>query len=116
MINRNRIIQNTHIKHSKKTKKRAVFSNFNSRQILTAILLFVVFMGTSIGYVWSNFEYTQIGYNLSQLQQEELRLLEVNRKLKLELAMLRAPQNIEPKAVNELYMKPPTPDQIIVLK
>ena len=111
-----RMIQNTHIKHSRKVKETPAFFNFNSRQILTVIFLFVVFMGTSIGYVWSNFEYTQLGYNLSQLQQEELRLTEVNRKLKLELAMLRAPQNIEPKAMNKLEMKPPRLDQIIVLK
>lgn len=115
MANQKSMIQNTHIKDSRKAKATPSFLNFNPRQILTAIFLFVVFMGTSIGYVWSNFEYTQLGYNLSQFQQEELRLSEVNRKLKLELAILCSPQNIEPKA-DKLGMKPPSPNQIIVLK
>ena len=115
MTSRKHIIRYTHIKNSKKVKEKPGFLIFNSRQILTVIFLFVVFMGTSIGYVWSNFEYRQLGYNLSQLQQEEFRLLEINRKLKLDLAVLRSPQNIEPKA-NELEMKPPSPNQIVILK
>ena len=30
------------------------------------------FMGSGISYVWSNFEKTQIGYDLSQLKKEEM--------------------------------------------
>ena len=72
-------------------------------------------MGSSISYVWSNFENTRIGYDLSQLKKEEMRLTEINRKLKLELATLKSPQNIERIAVKKLGLRQPSPGQIIVL-
>lgn len=85
------------------------------RQVVLIILMLFFFMGTGIGYVWSNFERTQIGYDVSQLKKEEMRLKEINRKLRLELALLRSPQNLESKAVKELGLRQPTPEQIVMV-
>ena len=85
------------------------------KQLILIILMLFFFMGSGIGYVWSNFERTQIGYDLSQLKKEEMRLKEINRKLRLELALLRSPQNLEPKAVKDLGLRQPTPEQIVML-
>lgn len=85
------------------------------KQVVLIILMLFLFMGTGIGYVWSNFERTQIGYDVSQLKKEEMRLKEINRKLRLELALLRSPQNLESKAVKELGLRQPAPDQIVML-
>jgi hypothetical protein len=76
--------------------------------------MLVLFMGSGIGYVWSNFEGTQIGYDLSRLQQEKLRLQELNRKLTLELATLKSPQHLEMTA-RGLGLREAVPGQIIVL-
>jgi cell division protein FtsL len=86
------------------------------KQIFLIIIMLFLFMGSSIGYVWSTFESTQIGYNLSQLQKEEMRLRETNRKLKLELAVLKSPQNLEVIATKKLGLGQPSPEQIIVLQ
>lgn len=94
-------------------KKRRL--NMKSKQALLIILMLFLFMGSSIGYVWSNFERTQIGYDLSQLKKEEMRLRETNRKLRLELAILKSPQNLETLAIEKLGLKQPSPEQIIVL-
>jgi cell division protein FtsL len=72
-------------------------------------------MGSGIGYVWSTFEGTQIGYDLSALKKEEMRLLEVNRKLRLELATLRSTQRLEDLAVNRLGLDQPSQRQIVLL-
>jgi cell division protein FtsL len=85
------------------------------RQVVVIILMLFFFMGTGISYVWSNFERTQIGYDVTQLKKEEMRLREINRKLRLELALLRSPQHLESRAVNELGLKQPTPEQIVML-
>ncbi|MCF8127075.1 MAG: cell division protein FtsL [Deltaproteobacteria bacterium] len=85
------------------------------RQVVITLMMLICFMGTGIGYVWSNFERTQIGYNLSQLQKEEMRLSEINQKLKLELATLKSPQNLEHLAIQKLGLGPPKPEQIILL-
>ena len=83
--------------------------------LLIVFLLFLL-MGSSIGYVWSNFESTQIGYDLSQLKREEMRLREIGQKLRLELAYLRSPQRLQRWALQELGLRQPSSEQIIVLE
>jgi cell division protein FtsL len=82
--------------------------------ILFIATLLMVFMGSSIGYVWSNFEGTQIGYDISKLQHEELKLKELNQKLRLELATLKSPQYLE-EAARRLGLRAATPGQIVLL-
>ena len=84
------------------------------RQIFVVTLMIFVFMGSGIGYVWSNFEGTQIGYDLSRLKQEELRLKDLNKKLRLELATLKSPQYLE-DAARAFGLRAPSPSQIVVL-
>jgi cell division protein FtsL len=86
-----------------------------SRQVPLFIGLLMAFMGSGIGYVWSNHEKTQMGYDIAQLKKEEMRLLEINRKLRLEIAFLKSPANLEVQAVKRFGLRQPTPEQIIVL-
>lgn len=99
------------IKNSR--SKRSTFYITN-RQILLITFLLVLFMGSGIGYVWSNFEGTQIGYDLSRLKQDELELKELNQRLKVELATLKSPQKLEAAAL-ALGLKEASPEQIIIL-
>jgi cell division protein FtsL len=96
-----------------KSKRRRF--RMTKRQIFMVLVILFISMGSGIGYVWSNFERTQIGYSLSQLQKEELRLREVNRKLRLELATLKSPQHLERLAVEKLGLKKPSVEQILLL-
>ena len=100
------------VRNSRFKKRR---SRFTRRQVFLIILMLFFFMGSGISYVWSNFEKTQIGYDLSQLKKEEMRLQEINRKLRLELALFKSPQNLEAKAVKDLGLRQPTPEQIVML-
>jgi cell division protein FtsL len=100
------------VNNSKARKKQIYFTH---RQIILITVMLIAFMGSGIGYVWSNFEGTQIGYDVSRLQQEELRLKDLNQKLRLELATLKSPQNIEGTA-QLLGLREASADQIIVLK
>jgi len=85
------------------------------KQAMVATVTLLLLMGSGIGHVWSNFEMTQKGYNISQLKNEEMRQMDINRKLRLELAVLKSPQNLEAMA-KKLGLKQPTPEQIIVLQ
>lgn len=85
------------------------------RQILLIITMLFIFMGSSISYVWSNFEGTQIGYDLSRLKQIESRLTELHQKLKVEMATLKSPQYLE-HAARDLGLKQASSEQIIVLQ
>lgn len=85
------------------------------RQVLWVIMLLAVFMLSGIGYVWSNFQNTQIGYELSQLKRKEIQLREINRKLRAELAFLKSPRNLQAQATEKLGLKEPSPEQIVVI-
>lgn len=86
------------------------------KQVFLIICMLFLFMGSSIGYVWSNFQSTRIGYDLSQLKREEMKLEEENQRLRLELAILKSPQRLETQASERLGLRQPTPEQIIVLQ
>lgn len=86
-----------------------------ARQFFFIITLLLVFMGSGITYVWSTFEKTQIGYDLSRLKKEEMKLRETHRRLELELAYLKSPENLTRQARKKLGLRPPSPEQIIVL-
>lgn len=85
-----------------------------SRQIILIVFMLALFMSSGISYVWSNYEGTQIGFDLSRLQKDERALLELNNKLKVELATLKSPQNLEAAARN-LGLEYASPEQIIIL-
>jgi len=89
--------------------------HLTSRKVFLIIFMLFIFMGSGIGYVWSNFERTQIGYDLSQLKKKEMALREINRKLRVELATLKSPQYLEAVATQKLGLTQPKPEQIIVL-
>jgi hypothetical protein len=95
-----------------KVRKRAI--HLTRRQILFIAFTLLLLMGTGIGYVWSNFEGTQIGYDLSRLRKEEMRLREINQKLRLELATLKSPQYLE-QAIRSTGLRAPLPEQIVLL-
>ena len=99
------------VKNAKARKRRFRLSG---RQIALVAFLLLLFMGSGIGYVWSNFEGTQIGYDVSRLKHEETRLRELNKKLRLELATLKSPQYLE-SASRSLGLKAAAPEQIVVL-
>ena len=99
------------IKNSRTKRQRVLITR---RQVSLIIVMLFLLMGSVIGHVWSSFEMTQIGYDISQLKNEEIRLMEINRKLRLELAHLKSPQNLEALA-KRLGLCQPSPEQIIVL-
>jgi len=100
-------IKNIRVKQSRLSPTR--------RQVIFIFLMLCMLMVSGIGYVWSNYERTQIGYDLSQLKKEEMRLREINRKLRVELALLKSPQYLEELAIHRLGLRQPSREQIVVL-
>lgn len=89
--------------------------SLSRRQLVYIVFMLFLLMLSGIGYVWCNFENTQIGYDLSQLQRREIQLRETNRKLRAELAFLKSPRNLQSLATEKLGLKEPSPEQIVVI-
>lgn len=82
----------------------------------TFIVVALVLMFVALIYVGSHIRMTQMEYDIAAALSAKENLLEEQKKLKLELAMLKAPQRIEDIARNKLQMSYPAAEQVIVLK
>ena len=91
--------------NKKKNGSSALFHFF-------AIMLFL-FLFAGISHVWVNSTRTQIGYSLSHIKKEIEQAREYNRKLKLEIASLKAPGRLEKKAGKEFGLRYPLPQQMV---
>lgn len=97
------------------TRIKSAPVRLTAKQLLVVVVTVIVFMTCSIGYVWSNFEGTKLGYSISRLKNEERQLLNINKQLKVELAYLKSSERLERVALEELGMKWATRDQVVVL-
>lgn len=80
--------------------------------------IFVAFalMAVALIYVWSHIHMTELEYQVAREISTHERILNEQRKLKVELATLKSPQRIEKIAKEKLGMFYPTRDQVIILK
>ncbi len=82
----------------------------------TFIVVALVLMFVALIYVGLHIRMTRMEYDIAaELSAREL-LLEEQKKLKLEMAMLKSPQRIEDIAKNRLQMFYPEAQQVIMIK
>jgi len=80
--------------------------------IVAALLL----MAVLLGYVASHIQTTKLEYLIAEEIGRKERLMEEQKKLKLEIATLKSPQRIAAIAREKLQMTAPEKDQVILLK
>lgn len=84
--------------------------------LFLAIIIAFLVISCSLFYVWAHHQIISLGYEISRVSQEEERLIEENKKLRLELAMLKSPDRLEKKALQELGFVTPQNGQIIIVR
>ncbi|OPY14785.1 MAG: Cell division protein FtsL [Syntrophus sp. PtaB.Bin001] len=75
-----------------------------------------VLMGVALVYVWSHLRMTGLEYKIAEEISLKERLLEEQRKIKVEIATLKAPGRIESIAREKLQMVYPQREQVINLR
>ncbi len=98
--------------NNSKRKKRAT----KLKQVLFFSLFLLFLIGGSLFYVWSRIQIIQYGYEISKALREERNLQEINKRLRLEVAILKSYERIEKVATEELRMVKPKPDQVIIIR
>ena len=63
-------------------------------------------------FAWQHFQCLQLGYQLEELKAERGLAAEMNQRLKLEVAALKAPMRIDAIARNTLGLTMPVPGQV----
>jgi cell division protein FtsL len=90
--------------------------SFSGIKYPTFIVVAIVLMVVALIYVGSHIHMTELEYKIAAEVSAHEQMLEEQKKLKLEYAMLKSPQRIEGIAANRLQMSYPERDQVIVLK
>jgi cell division protein FtsL len=87
-----------------------------SREILVLLVLVAGLAGALGLYAWPALKLRQAGVEREQLSRTRDRLREENRKLRLEKASYEDLGRIEAIAVRELGLRPPSPEQVVVVE
>jgi len=95
--------------------KEKIGASFGSKYP-TFIVVTLIFMFVALIYVGSHIRMTRTEYEIAAALSAKELLLEEQKKLKLEMAMLKSPQRIEQIAKNKLQMSYPDAQQVIVIK
>jgi cell division protein FtsL len=88
----------------------------SSRDLWLLLLLVGTLAGGMVLYAWPHFELRQLGLERQRMQQVRERLIEQNRKLRLERATLENLRRIETIAVRDLGLRPPDPERLVVVE
>ena len=88
----------------------------NSREILVSLLMTVVIIFCSLLCAWSHIRVVNIGYEISQANKERKQLLQLNKKLKLEIATLKSLHHVEGIAKRDLRLRSPEKHQLVIIK
>ena len=86
------------------------------RDFLRTTFLAVLIVSMGLFAAWQHFKILQIGYDVQRLQQEHAAEEALNRKLRLEVETLRAPQLLERIAVHDLHMVMPLAKDTLVVE
>ncbi len=88
----------------------------SSRDLWLLLALVAAMVGAFVLYAWPSVKLRQTAQAREQMSRERERLLEENRKLRLEKASLENLRRIELIAVRDLGFEPPAPDQVVVVE
>jgi cell division protein FtsL len=80
-----------------------------------AVALGIILVTGVIFYIWIQVQVVNLSYDLSRAQKQRKELVEINKKLRIQLANLKAPDRIEQIALNQLGLRPPQRGQIEIL-
>lgn len=74
-----------------------------------------VFIAELLIYTWSRVQCIKAGYAISNENNKNRNLINLQNNLKVELARLKSPERLAKIAKNQLGLKTPTPEQIIII-
>jgi len=88
----------------------------SSRELWLLVGLAAALAGSLGLYAWPTLMIRQTGTAAEQLSRERERLVEENRKLRLEKASLEDLRRVEAIAIRDLGLAPPAPERLVVVE
>ena len=89
--------------------------HLSSREFQVVLLVFILFMGAAMLFVWSNIKTVRQAYEYQSLKRENQKLSKNHRLLVLERETLTSLYRIQNLAQNRIGMTPPEPSQTVTV-
>jgi cell division protein FtsL len=86
------------------------------RSLVFVLGVAAVFIACALFSVYAHHQVISLGYEISQANQEEQELLQMSKKLRLEVASLKSPGRIQGTALRDLGFTNPQKDQLIIVR
>ncbi len=86
------------------------------RELLWVLLLILPIAGGLLIDIWVHLQVIRTGYRVNQLERQLDDLAQQERRLRLEASYLSSPQRVEARAIEELGMIEPRPEQLIYVE
>jgi cell division protein FtsL len=80
------------------------------------VLCAVVLAAGGLFYVWQRYQFTKLGFDVAKLRQHKAELEEQIEPLQVEADYLSRLERIDKIAREQLGMRPPAPNQVIVVE
>jgi cell division protein FtsL len=107
---------NSSIKPQPRTRKKTVKEKGGYSLWVVIIFLLAFLVPGILVYLWLSVQTVSVSYDIARAQKQKQELLEINKKLRIQLANLKSPERIEMVALNKLGLRPPEKGQIELLK
>jgi len=83
--------------------------------VIIWFIVMAVFITELLIYTWSRVQCVKVGYEISNENNKNRNLINLQNNLKVELARLKSPERLADIAKNQLGLKIPTPEQMIII-
>ncbi len=97
-----------------KNRKRKS-ETFTPKRVAVALLILLCFLGAAFFDAWCGVQSRRMGYEIVQARAQQEKLLDLQKKLKIERARLSSPPVLRRYATSELNLETPKPEQIVVM-
>ena len=93
-------------------RRRLAISPGKRAGVVLMLLTLVIAASAAIAQVWTQLRAIEYGYSLSKATRVQAKLREHNRRLRVELQLLKSPARVARIARGELGLRSPEPEQI----
>ncbi len=107
---------NRSIKPQPRSRKKPVKEKLPLGPKKYLIILLFFFVPEVLIFIWLHVQTVNLSYDIAKAQKQKRELMEINKKLRIQLANLKSPERIEGIALNQLGLRVPDKGQIEILK
>lgn len=89
---------------------------FKTKLVMRLLVLGAFIVVLSLFYIWSRVQIVQMGYEIHEIKKAQQRLVDENKKYKLELSVMKSPDRVQRYAEGDLKMAVPEESGIIEIQ